>query len=53
MDKSCIHDVKRVAEVENQDSVNEALAEGWILLNPHFPYQPCRACRNQQHRRPL
>ena len=20
---------------------------------PHFPYQPCMACRNQQHRRPL
>ncbi|MCY4529835.1 MAG: DUF5615 family PIN-like protein [Chloroflexi bacterium] len=23
------------------------------LLSPHFPYQPCMACRNQQHRRPL
>ena len=21
--------------------------------NPHFPYQPCRPCRNQQHMHPL
>ncbi len=28
----------------------EALSEGNIPyhLNPHFPYQPCRTCRNQQ-----
>ena len=22
-------------------------------LNPHFPYQPCRACRNQQRNYPM
>ena len=22
-------------------------------LTPHFPYQPCRACRNQQHMHPM
>ena len=24
-----------------------------IALAPHFPYQPCRACRNQQQRYPM
>ena len=24
-----------------------------ILYIPHFPYQPCRACRNQQQNYPL
>ena len=24
-----------------------------ILLSPHFPYQPCRACRNQQWNYPM
>ena len=23
------------------------------ILNPHFPYQPCRACRNQQRNYPM
>ena len=23
------------------------------LYNPHFPYQPCRACRNQQRNYPM
>ena len=33
----------------NEDRQN--LLEG--VYNPHFPYQPCRACRNQQQRYPM
>ena len=25
----------------------------WKYINPHFPYQPCRACRNQQRNYPM
>ena len=25
----------------------------WTVLDPHFPYQPCRACRHQQRNYPM
>ena len=31
----------------------QAAQEKQKILTPHFPYQPCRACRNQQRNYPM
>ena len=38
--------------IGNLDGLRE-LTIDWNHINPHFPYQPCRACRNQQRRYPM
>ena len=38
----------------SNSAVALAVAEERIRgLDPHFPYQPCRACRNQQRNYPM
>ena len=43
-------EMRRVLKPTGRASISIATTTPLI---PHFPYQPCMACRNQQHGRPL
>ena len=42
----CVWDRKQAPNCGQVESIRR-------FVNPHFPYQPCRACRNQQRNYPM